>query len=278
MKIIDVQDLVNHELNIGNITVLSQSYIHNRGYSYFAAGWPKSCFSYILAHKAEIRIKNGKTFIANKGDIVYYPEGSRCWMVYYHREITPEPQPTCMSIELHITDNNMLPVNFAENPCIIIKNADFENENFFRKMLKIYNNPQKNVLMLKSIFYEFLYSTYLETRNQKIFSNEVMDIAAGIDYIENNISYDVTVKELAKMCNMSESNFRRIFVKYSGVSPTEYKNILRIAKAKELLRNTNISISEISVQLGFYDSSYFTKVFYKRCGLKPGEYRKRYRE
>ena len=38
MKIIDVQDLVNHELNIGNITVLSQSYIHNRGYSYFAAG------------------------------------------------------------------------------------------------------------------------------------------------------------------------------------------------------------------------------------------------
>ena len=100
----------------------------------------------------------------------------------------------------------------------------------------------------------------------------------GIDYIENNLSYDISVKELAKLCNMSASNFRRIFTKYSGVSPMEYKNILRIAKAKELLRNTNISITEIAEQLGFYDSSYFTKVFYKKCAYKPGEYRKRYHE
>ena len=278
MKIMDVKEFAKYDINVCDITVLYQTYIHRRGYSHFESPWPKTCFSYILAEKIEVRIKNDKTFFANRGDIVYYPEGAHTWVIYHHTEDKPEPQPACMSIELHISDKDLEPVGFFENPQILIKNADSENENFFRRMLQIYKSPQKNNLMLKSVFYEFLYSCYLENRNQKIFSNEFVDIAVGIDYIENNLSYDISVKELAKLCNMSASNFRRIFTKYSGVSPMEYKNILRIAKAKELLRNTNISITEIAEQLGFYDSSYFTKVFYKKCAYKPGEYRKRYHE
>lgn len=75
------------------------------------------------------------------------------------------------------------------------------------------------------------------------------------------------------MCAMSESAFRRSFKAASGISPKRYINNLRIKKAKQMLVNSDASVSEICSSLGFYDNAYFTKSFKKITGKTPVQYR-----
>ena len=69
----------------------------------------------------------------------------------------------------------------------------------------------------------------------------------------------------------------RIFREETGVSFHQYLNNVRITKAKELIRTTNLRLTDISQMVGYDDQSYFTKVFKRTAGIAPGEYVKKYR-
>ena len=71
----------------------------------------------------------------------------------------------------------------------------------------------------------------------------------------------------------SESNLRVKFKDYMGISPNEYRTKSRIEKAKNLLATSQMSVKEITYLLGFYDESYFYKVFKTETGITPKEYR-----
>lgn len=91
----------------------------------------------------------------------------------------------------------------------------------------------------------------------------------SLHYFESKSS-----KELAKMCHLSESQLRRQFMHAYGRSPIAYRNVLRCRIASELLIRTDLSISEISEQIGYSSSSDFYRQFQKQFGLSPSEYRK----
>jgi AraC-like DNA-binding protein len=61
---------------------------------------------------------------------------------------------------------------------------------------------------------------------------------------------------------------------YSGFSPLNYLINIRISEAIKLLKNRNISITEISLETGFYSSQHFSTTFKKLTGFTPGEFRK----
>lgn len=84
------------------------------------------------------------------------------------------------------------------------------------------------------------------------------------------------VRELAKLANMSESNYIRLFKKEAGMAPMEYLINLRLDKAKKLLRTGSKSITEISLQCGFGSPSHFSNSFTKHLGLTPSDYQKSY--
>ncbi len=86
-----------------------------------------------------------------------------------------------------------------------------------------------------------------------------------------------SVAEIAKRCAVSESGLRRIFREETGISMTTYRQRQRIAEAKRLLANTDLSLTEISDRLGFYDAAYFTHTFRAQAGMTPGEYAQAYR-
>ena len=91
----------------------------------------------------------------------------------------------------------------------------------------------------------------------------------GILYLENNYLQDVTVSELAKMCNTSESNFRRLFKKYKKMSPVTYKNYLKIKKSCDLLRSGEYSIAEAADAVNIPDICYFYKLFIRFMNVTP---------
>ncbi len=91
--------------------------------------------------------------------------------------------------------------------------------------------------------------------------------------MRQNIGKELDLKEMAQKHNVSYSFFRKMFKKYTGVSPGQYHLQLRIMRAKELLVSTDKSIKEIGYELGFQSIFYFSNMFKKKTGDTPSNFR-----
>lgn len=98
------------------------------------------------------------------------------------------------------------------------------------------------------------------------------EIQIAINYMSQHFGEKITIEFLSKLSNMSESNFNRTFKRETGVSPIEYLITIRLKKAKRLLREKNINITEISLKCGFYSLSHFSSCFTKQFGISPSDY------
>ncbi|NQU53030.1 MAG: AraC family transcriptional regulator [Bacteroidetes bacterium] len=114
---------------------------------------------------------------------------------------------------------------------------------------------------------------------QKGFSGKT--IAKVIEVIRfemrQNIEKVFDLKAMAQNHHVSYSYFRKMFKKYTGVSPGQYHLQLRIMRAKELLISTDKSIKEISYELGFQSIFYFSNMFKKKEGTTPSHFRNKNR-
>lgn len=81
------------------------------------------------------------------------------------------------------------------------------------------------------------------------------------------------LQDVAKAVNMSNSRFSTVFSQQSGQTFTEYLMFLRLNKAKEMLRTTDMRSSQIATEVGYNDSHYFSYIFKKNFGITPSEYR-----
>lgn len=95
-----------------------------------------------------------------------------------------------------------------------------------------------------------------------------------LHYINQHYTENITVSELSKIFNMSESSLSHEFRKYSNKSVYEYFLYKRIIKAKELLL-TESTLTQIALDCGFNDYSNFLRVFKKFSGCSPKEYKNR---
>lgn len=93
-------------------------------------------------------------------------------------------------------------------------------------------------------------------------------------FMQESVESDIKMPDIAFRLNMSYTKFRRLFKQYTGLSPAQYLINLRIHRAKEMLRGTNISIKEISITLHFENQEYFATLFKKKTGLSPSDFRK----
>lgn len=95
-----------------------------------------------------------------------------------------------------------------------------------------------------------------------------------IEYIHENYDQELRLGKLAAVAEMSVFHFARTFRAEMGVSPHRYVNEQRLDKAKALLRMNARSISEIAAETGFSDAGQLSRVFRKRFGLSPGEWKR----
>jgi AraC-like DNA-binding protein/mannose-6-phosphate isomerase-like protein (cupin superfamily) len=95
-------------------------------------------------------------------------------------------------------------------------------------------------------------------------------------FLEDNFDRHVGVGEAARICAMSNSHFMYFFKRVTGQSFIAYANHFRVAKAQELLRTTEKSISQISQETGFCDQSHFGSIFRRMVGMTPRHYRQQY--
>ena len=104
-------------------------------------------------------------------------------------------------------------------------------------------------------------------------SEENFVINAALKYMEENLEKSITLQDIAKFIGYSISHFSTLFKSYTGHSPLNYFNELKIKKACELLDTTDLKINQISSMVGFNDSLYFSRLFTKIVGISPKKYR-----
>ena len=95
-----------------------------------------------------------------------------------------------------------------------------------------------------------------------------------IEYIETHYQKKISVPALAGAVGMSESHFYRKFKEYTGDSPVDYINLVRIRQAEQLLLRTDLQVKHIALEVGFSSASYFVTQFTKQHGVTPTQYRK----
>lgn len=96
------------------------------------------------------------------------------------------------------------------------------------------------------------------------------------EYIQQHYSQQVSLEEVAEAIGLSSAYLSTMFKKEMGISFSDCLISCRMEAARELLKNSDLSMAEIAEQVGYADAKYFSKTFHKVVGLKPSVYRKMY--
>lgn len=95
-------------------------------------------------------------------------------------------------------------------------------------------------------------------------------LATALQVMENNIEDPLSPDEIAEVIGLSTRQLERLFAKYIHVSPKRYYLKLRLEKARDLLRQTDMSVTDICVACGFKSLSHFSKSYRATYGTSPG--------
>lgn len=212
--------------------------------------------------------KSGDSFTAKNGDIVYCPFGGE-----YKFEVIPpvnsdyfgKVKTLCVNFNMIRPDKKIITLSRKPIKVVDFKSAQLEKDFFdiskyalkpmmrkyklykiMKTVVDIYSNDSKNILLLKD----------------------------AVRYLEEHYAENFKMSLLAEKFNMSESHFRKLFKDFTGLSPVEYRNGLRIEHAKALLSRNTVSVSEVALAVGIEDQFYFSRIFKEQEGVSPLHYKK----
>lgn len=257
----DYTNLLNADFNVKFINALKQFWRIENTFSCINEPKKNDLLLYVDGYSATYVDKNGNTFTANSGDIVYTPTGSE------------------YSATINKTDENgyTIGVNFLllsefSKPFTLDKITIFKSRqnlgHLFEKLLlsDVFNSYLDKRIALMEIINALL-SSSLRLGDDKI-------IQPALTRLAQNPEKVVSISDLARLCSVSEVYFRKKFRQCTGCSPVEYRNALRLEYAKTCLERDDMSIQEISDTLGYATVSHFIQQFKKRYNVSPLAYKK----
>jgi len=89
--------------------------------------------------------------------------------------------------------------------------------------------------------------------------------------------HESPVTRMVERSGLTERTFKRRFVKATGLSPMEYIHTLRLEEAKQMLEGGDLPVEAVADEVGYEDASFFGRLFRRKVGLTPAQYRKRFR-
>lgn len=133
-------------------------------------------------------------------------------------------------------------------------------------------NRDKNKLLLQ---FEIVVDSIFEEIYKQNNNSKNTYIQSAMEYVEKNIKRNITLEEVARHISITPHYLSKIFKKEVGVNFITYVTDRKIDLAKKMLEDESIPIVNISIELSFNQANYFSKVFKKKVGLTPSEYREK---
>jgi AraC-like DNA-binding protein/ligand-binding sensor protein len=164
--------------------------------------------------------------------------------------------------------------------CTLLSRASIEGGADFNKVFSLSSDFLIKLNKIKKVEdISFLLINILDAFTENVFkinkSKNPALIKKCIAYINKNYKNNITLDTVANMVHLNSSYFSSIFKKEIGMNFSSYLNKIRIEQSMFLLRNTDYSILNIALEVGFEDQSYFSKVFKNFTGMTPKQYRQK---
>jgi AraC-like DNA-binding protein len=134
---------------------------------------------------------------------------------------------------------------------------------YYRQMIHNY---------LKNLVMEMMRHNPQLSRQTQILGSSVR-IVAALNFINEHYTSEIKVQELADVCGLSESHFRRVFEENMNMSPMEYTNFVRVQRACELMKKSDEPIEHVAAKCGFTTQSTFNRNFRKYLDTTPYQWR-----
>lgn len=147
------------------------------------------------------------------------------------------------------------------------------------KLISLYRNPLSEIA---DLYAQAIVLKLMQTLIQTVLPLPVSSVYSkymtqAISYIQEHYSESLTLEQVANELNISRSYLALIFKKETSITFSTWLRKYRINKAKELLKNTDMSQEDICAEIGIYDSSYLCRLFKEYEHLSPDEYRRNWR-
>lgn len=259
------RDITSAELKIDSVDLVWHSLNRCRHVESPLSGRHSDCFAYILSGEANYTFNN-KKFAVGPGEILYLPYRS-----IYSFDITTPVYET-----LYVDFNFVLDEKYDNCPALFHIAKPLNIENTFRKLHKKWLMRQfGSSTECFSLLYE-IYAKILKNYSSYIPSSKYNSLEPAVNYILSNYTdSNLSIQEIVKHTTLSEGHFRRLFKEVYRVSPINYIINLRLEHAKELLLNTEQTLTDIAEVSGFSSTAYFCLQFKKKLGYTPSEFRKK---
>ncbi len=241
--------------------------------TYTFIGNPRSDhgFMYICCDGVRIRYKSNTEETFSKGDLLYIPK----YCEYFIEFLAPVEPFSDLLINFDIRNTAGEEFCFADKIVRLTGDVPKKIVTCMQEIADRSTNLKHPCIRVGALFYELLDKLANRITLPEMLSEETSVVFPAVFYLDNHVRDDVSVPELAKMCLLSESAFRKEFKAYTGMTPIQYRTHIKISKAQQLLRSTTeISVREIAESLGFLDNTYFYKMFIRITGQTPNQYRK----
>ncbi len=145
----------------------------------------------------------------------------------------------------------------------------------FDQLLFLWQSKRTGYRILsKAILYELLGYYIIDAGRSLRDKDSYEKLLPARRLLDEHYYENQTSAELAALCHLSETHFRRLFAATFGSSPIDYRIRRRILKAQDLLLSGEFNVSQTAEQVGFSDANYFARVFRAHTGLSPSDYRK----
>ena len=213
-----------------------------------------------------------------KGDALFFAQRQEPLKIL-ESEITFVPAD--FDFAKHADEGRIIAIHFTTDAPLPDKILGFTPEtpgkfrDMFQKLHKIWTQKAPGYGYEAKIIF---YSIVLEMERQWSESRRntaAEQIRPAISYINAHyMDGNLCVEELARMCAMSDTYLRKLFVAECGKTPQRYISDLRLATATELLRSGYYTVSEIAERCGFSNVNYFSTFIKKETGKSPLQYRK----
>lgn len=208
----------------------------------------------VILKSAEFSVSSGDIIITDSKDFSDISSNASYWVMRFNSASTPPvfEKKTVYSVAFSSDENELL-------------SKLFDSKEWDEKLFSSFCSS------IFSLYYLELAGKYC--RSETPATPYHREICSAIEYIKQH--YDsVGVAELSEMLHLSERMFRKIFSAETGSSPNAYIQKVRLGKAKEMLKDSSLSIGDVSDALGYSSQFHFCLAFKKAFGLSPSAYRK----
>lgn len=276
MKVIPFHTMYHTNYCITTSAVFTKIWISDACFTKFHSN-PKTCSTFLYLKDCAITysFKNGETLYVPRGSLIYSPQHIQ-YKCQFH-DCKPEAV-SAQAIHFKLFDENGTLFNAADTIIILNSLSKHAFIQRFDELFHIFHTANFSYSLLNARLLELMHDICTSYRHETIHSKTFLPIAKGILYLEHCKTHELSIAEIAKMCNISESCFRKLFRQYAGIGPNEYRTQKLMHHAEALLREGRYSVGEIAAQLGYENSTYFSKIFKTYYGLPPREYMKQMME